>query len=415
MGKTLQFKIKQAKKQAARKVEANQIFQGDNLEIMRSLEGGKIDLIYIDPPFCAQNVFKSKAWGKEVSFNDSWGGGVQSYIRWLVPRLRECHRLLKDTGSFFLHLDQRSSHYARVELDKIFGEKNFVNEIIWCYSNSGRSKRGFVKKHDTILFYAKTKKFFWNNYKIPISQDYLDSHYRQKDSKGKRCRIRIDAGKKRVYYPEDGVYCNDWWVDIPSLNSMAKERLGYPTQKPLTLLERIIESTTKKNSIIADFFCGCGTTVSAAQNLGRKWLGVDISKDAIKVIEQRMLQEHKLEIEVVQVSQLSAKQIDRLNPFEWEKKMVEMLGGTPNLKQVGDGGVDGRMCDSTPIQVKKSPNVGTPVIRSFYMHVKNGNGKGIIIAKSFSKGAYEEVARLSNEEGLQIDLVPSDDLIRDAA
>ena len=147
------------KKLGNRKIKSNQIFQGDNLEIMRSLEGGKIDLIYIDPPFCAQNVYKSKAWGKEVSFNDEWGGGINSYLRWLVPRLRECHRLLKETGSLFLHLDQRSSHYARMELDKIFGESNFVNELIWCYSGGGASKRWFSKKHDTILFYSKTKKY----------------------------------------------------------------------------------------------------------------------------------------------------------------------------------------------------------------------------------------------------------------
>ena len=128
-----------------------------------------------------------------------------------------------------------------------------------------------------------------------------------------------------------------------------------------------------------------------------------------------MARDHKLKIEVIPIGGLSRAQIYRLNPFEFETKMAEMLGGTPNLKQVGDGGVDGRMYDSTPVQVKKSPNIGRPVVDSFYKHVKSGNGKGIIIAKSFSKTAHEEVNRLFNEEGLQIDLVLSDDLIRDAA
>ena len=399
-----------------RKVKANVIFQGDNLEIMRELEPSKIQLIYIDPPFCANNVFKSKAWGKKVvSFNDEWGGGVQSYIRWLVPRLRECYRLLSPTGVFCLHLDQRSSHYARVELDKIFGEKNFVNEIIWGYSNSGRASKGFCKKHDTILVYSKTKEFFWNDYKIPVSKKYLKSHYRQKDKDGKVCRIRTDAGKQRVYYPKEGVSCNDWWVDIPSVNSMAKERVGYPTQKPLTLLDRFIEAFTKKNDMVFDAFSGCGTTISSAQNLGRQWLGIDISKDAISVIRQRMAKEHSLKVQVIKIGTLSRDEVYRLNPFEFEHKMVKMIGGTPNLKKVGDGGIDGFCYDHTPIQVKMSFNVGRPVLDSFYKHVKNGNGRGVIIARSFSSGAYEEVNKLFNEEGLIIDLVPSDDIIRDAS
>ena len=348
-------------------------------------------------------------------FRTNGGGGVQSYIRWLVPRLRECHRLLSQTGIFCLHLDQRSSHYSRVELDKIFGEKNFVNEIVWCYSNSGRASKGFCKKHDTILIYSKTKNFFWNNYKIPVSEKYLNSHYRQKDKHGKRCRIRIDAGKERIYYPKSGMSCNDWWIDIPSVNSMAKERLGYPTQKPLTLLNRFIEAFTKKNDMVFDGFCGCGTTLSSAQNLGRQWLGIDISKDAISVIRKRMAKEHNLKIKVIKTGTISRQNVYRLDPFEFERHMVKMIGGTPNLKQRGDGGIDGRCYDHTPIQVKKSFNVGRPVIDSFYKHIKGGNGRGVIIARSFSSGAYEEVNRLFNEEGLLIDLVPSDDIIRDAS
>ena len=397
------------------KIETDLVFLGDNLEIMRELEPNKIQLIYIDPPFCAQNVLKSKAWGKKiVSFNDEWGGGVQSYIRWLVPRLRECHRLLSPTGVFCLHLDQRSSHYARVELDKIFGSKNFINEIIWCYSNSGRSSKGFCKKHDTILIYSKTKSFFWNNYKIPVSEKYLNSHYKQKDKNGKRCRIRIDAGKERIYYPKNGMTCNDWWIDVPSVNSVAKERLGYPTQKPLALLDRLIKAFTNKGDMVLDSFCGCGTTISSAQNLGRKWLGIDLSKDAIQVIKKRMVKEHGLKIKIIKTDTLSRAQIYQLDPFKFERRMVEMIGGTPNLKQRRDGGIDGRCFDHTPIQVKKSFNVGRPVIDSFYKHVKGGNGRGVIIARSFSKEAYEEVNRLYMKEGLSIDLVPSDDIVRDA-
>ena len=434
MGKTLQFQIREAKKKKTRKVKANRIYQGDNLEIMQSLEGGKIDLIYIDPPFCSQNIFKSKAFDEKIDFNDQWRGGINSYIRWLVPRIRECHRLLKNTGVFCLHLDCKSVHYAKVECDRIFGKENFRNEFIWLYSGRELSKKSFNKKHDTILIYSKTKKntFNWEDVCEPLKESSRKALSRFKDKKGSYI-IRYKKGggfaakekeneTYRQYCPK-GVPPRDWgiierienkdWDEIDY--SRKKERMGYSTQKPLELLEKFIKAFTNKGDMVTDFFCGCGTTISAAEKLGRKWIGADISKRAIKVIRDRMARDHKLKIEVIPIGGLSRAQIYRLNPFEFETKMVEMLGGTPNLKQVGDGGVDGRMYDSTPVQVKKSPNIGRPVVDSFYKHVKSGNGKGIIIAKSFSKTAHEEVNRLFNEEGLQIDLVLSDDLIRDAA
>ena len=421
MGKTLQF----PKRPPSRKVKANQIYQGDNLEIMRSLEEGKIDLIYIDPPFCAQNVFKSKAWGKkEISFNDQWGGGVNSYIHWLVSRFRECHRLLKNTGVLCVHLDWRSVHYAKVELDKVFGEKNFVNEIVWAYKSGGIGKTHFPKKHDNILIYSKTNKYQFNKNDVGVVRNecqgckkVLSKKNNMKkciDKDGRIYRTMKSNGKIYKYYDDEKVLPPDVWVGLNHLQQKDPERLGYPTQKPLALLERLIKAFTNKGDVVADFFCGCGTTVSAAQKLERKWLGADISPDAIKVIRKRMAKEHRLKIEVINTNQLTRAQIYRLNPFEFEEKMVRMLGGTPNLKKVGDGGVDGRMYDSTPIQVKKSPNVGRPVVDSFYKHVKSGNRKGIIVAKSFSKTAKEEVQRLRNEEWLEIDLVPSDDLIRGA-
>ena len=368
---------------------------------MRSLEGGKIDLIYIDPPFCAQSVKESKAWGKKlVSFNDEWIGGINSYIRWLVPRLRECHRLLRDTGVFCLHLDQRSVHYAKVELDKIFGSNCFVNEIVWCYRTGGASKKYFAKKHDIILCYAKSNKRF--TYNLTKERIYYKKPF-----------FGTKQDKKGRYYAD--VLPVDWWTNEKPIINMSKEGLGYPTQKPLTLLEKLIRAFSNKEDFVADFFCGCGTTVSAAQKLNRRWLGCDVSKDAIAVIRKRMIKEHKLNVDVIRIGALSRKEIYKLSPFEFEKKMVELIGGTPNIRQVGDRGIDGRMHDSTPIQVKKTDNIGRPVIDSFYRHVKSGNGKGIIIAKSFAKTAYEEVDHLFNEEGLQIDLVPSDDIIRDAA
>lgn len=392
-------------------------------------------------------------------------GGVQSYIRWLVPRLRECWRLLAPTGSFFLHLDERSVHYAKIELDKIFGENNFVNEIVWKRTSSNNaSKNKLSVITDYILFYAKDKeKMKFKKLYAGHSESYKKSHYSKKDKDGRHYQLTDlnspnfnkntqytykgykpnskgwrwslqkmkDMDKKGyVFFPEDknkrlrqiryldeqkGTPISNLWSDIFPVNSMAKERIGYPTQKPLNLLNRVLEITTDKNDMVFDAFSGCGTTISSAQNLGRQWLGIDISKDAISVIRKRMAKEHSLKIQVIKVGTLSRAEVYRLNPFEFEHQMVKMIGGTPNLKKVGDGGIDGFCYDHTPIQVKKSFNVGRPVIDSFYKHVKKGNGRGVIIARSFSSGAFEEVNKLFNEEGLLIDLVPSDDIIRDAS
>ena len=154
----------------------------------------------------------------------------------------------KPTGSLYLHCDPTASHYLKLAMDSLFGNENFRNEITWNYSTSGRATKFFAKKHDIILLYTKSKYGYWTNYRIPISEKYLNSHYRQVDEQGKRCRIRVDAGKKRVYYPDEGMICNDWWNDIAYVNSQAKERTGYPTQKPLKLLQRIIKASSHADS-----------------------------------------------------------------------------------------------------------------------------------------------------------------------
>ena len=141
--------------------------------------------------------------------------GMRAYLTFMGVRLLELHRVLKSTGSLYLHCDDTAAHYLKGVLDCVFGSGNFRNEIVWCYSNSGRAKKFFAKKSDTLLLYTKSKYGFWGDYRIPVSQKYLDSHYRQTDDQGRRCRIRVDAGKRRVYYPDEGMICNNWWSDIP--------------------------------------------------------------------------------------------------------------------------------------------------------------------------------------------------------
>ncbi len=301
------------------------IFCHDNLEVLQGINSESIDLIYLDPPFNKKKTFTAPigSTAEGASFKDiftledikeDWVQSIKEdyfsiyslleavkniegrtsynfcYLTYMAVRLIQCHRVLKHTGSLYLHCDPTMSHYLKILLDCIFDEKNFRNEIVWCYSNSGRSKASFTSKHDIIFSYGKSEACYFD-YTIPVSKKYLDSHYRQKDKDGKVCRIRIDAGKERIYYPEEGVTCNDWWADIPSLNSVTKERTGYPTQKPIALLERIIKASSNKGDVILDPFCGCATTCVTAEKLDRKWIGIDISHKAYELVKDRLNKE----------------------------------------------------------------------------------------------------------------------------
>ena len=306
----------------------NVLYEMDNLLVLRGINSETIDLIATDPPFNTKRSRGSTAgfyvdnwkYGDESILPDQWkwnevhpkwrdsiqdgypelyqvvettrvvqGEDTAAFLCFMSVRLLEMHRILKPTGSIYLHCDQTASHYIKAAMDAIFGKENFRNEIIWCYSTSGRSKKFFAKKHDTILLYTASKSGYWSDYRIPVSEKYLNSHYNQVDEQGRRCRIRVDAGKTRIYYPEDGMICNDWWSDIAYVNSQANERTGSPDQKPLPLYERIIEASSKENDIVLDPFCGCATTILAANNLNRRWIGIDRRKDARYHIITRLM------------------------------------------------------------------------------------------------------------------------------
>ena len=298
-------------------METSKIYCGDNLDVMKALPSESIDLIYIDPPFCTGTVQASKSSGKEIGYNDKWEGGLQSYIRWFVPRLQECHRLLKDSGSIFMHCDWRASHRLRVMLDDVFGEKNFVNEIIWSYKTyQGKVKSYFPKKHDTILWYEKKsrdksvfnllyddnykntgnynrwKKYFEMEKDTPVirygNHPESDSRFKAYLKRWKKENKRNPENKEIIYKQTGGVI-SDVWPDIQAIDPKDKsEKIGYPTQKPLKLLERIIRCASNEGDTVADFFCGSGTTLVAAERLNRRWLGVDISEDAVSIAKKRL-------------------------------------------------------------------------------------------------------------------------------
>ncbi|MDD5068020.1 MAG: site-specific DNA-methyltransferase [Candidatus Pacebacteria bacterium] len=292
----------------------NKLIWGDNKLILSSLKNGPmrkeieaqggLKLIYIDPPFDVGADFsmnisigeendsftKKPSVIEEIAYRDTWGKGADSFIAMIYERLKLMHELLAEDGSIYVHCDWRVSAFMRMSLDEIFGKENFRNEIIWYYSTLGRPDDRFAQKHDTIFYYGKSNKTYFNEKgaRVPYSDEYIKSHFRDKDDNGKVCRKRFDAGKWRTYYPEEGMIPNDVW-EIPYENSMSKERLDYPTQKPSALLERIIKSSSNEGDLVADFFVGSGTTIATAEKLGRKWIGTDLGKFGIHTSRKRMV------------------------------------------------------------------------------------------------------------------------------
>ena len=291
---------------------SNKLIWGDNKLILSSLKNGPlrqeiekqggIKLIYIDPPFDVgddfsmnievgdESITKKSNVLEEIAYRDTWGNGSDSFIAMIYERLSLMRDLLADDGTIYVHCDWRVSAYIRLILDELFGKDNFRNEIIWYYSTLGRPDDRFALKHDSLFVYGKSKNTFFNNEgaKVHYSDEYIKSHFRDVDDEGRRCRKRFDAGKWRIYYPDAGMIPNDVW-EIPYENSMSKNRVNYPTQKPEQLLERIIKSTTVEGDLVADFFCGSGTTMAVAEKLGRKWIGADLGKFAIHTTRKRMI------------------------------------------------------------------------------------------------------------------------------
>lgn len=268
-------------KSTAPRVKKPIIHLGDNLPYMASLAGGSIDLIYLDPPFGTNRVRR----GGGAAYADQWRD-IKTYLAFLYPRLVECHRLLAAHGTLYVHLDWRAAHYVRIQLDTIFGGRNFLNEIIWHYRTGGVSQKWFGRKHDTILCYARTL----GRHRFTVLRDGV---YRtdglKRDEQGRPYK---STTKGRLYFDARGPALTDVW-DLPFLSTVSLERAGWPTQKPLALLERIITASSRKGDTVADFFCGSGTTLVAAKRLGRDFLGCDSSKAAVRIARRRLSAEAK--------------------------------------------------------------------------------------------------------------------------
>ena len=289
------------------------IFTRDNLEVLRGMESNVIDLIYLDPPFNSNRTYAAPVGSKaaDATFKDAWtldevdgawhdeirakqpalyyvieaagsayDSSMKAYLIMMSIRLIEMKRILKDTGSIYLHCDPTASHYLKLVLDVLFGKDNFQNEIVWCYKSGGASpSKRFSKKHDIILLYTKSSKYKF------ISQ---------KEKSYNRGLAPYKFKNVKEYKDEWGWYTlvgmKDYW-NIDMVGRTSKERTGYPTQKPLALVKRIIEASSNKNDIVLDPFCGCATTCIAAEVLNRKWIGIDISSKAVELVKIRMEKE----------------------------------------------------------------------------------------------------------------------------
>lgn len=402
----------------------NKLYVGDCLTILDIIPEESIDLIYIDPPFYSQKAYEVfvNNGASRLAFEDRWRGGVNTFVEYLAKRITKLHRVLKPTGTFFVHLDWHIGHYVKVETDKIFGYHNFRNEIIWDYTFRLMDlPKFFNRKHDTIFFYGKTAKSHFKMPKVPWTREELILNRKQKihiDENGDEC-IWMPGGKghskNKLKKIKDiirgGKAVSDVW-QIPIISSSAKERLGYPTQKPEPLLERIIEAGSKKNDLVLDAFCGCGTTMAVAEKLKRRWIGIDISQTAIQLVEKRLL---KLGATFEMIGK--AETLEELKKMSWQSFQtwaVNAVFGRHSPKKMADMGIDGfTYLDNNPIQVKQIESIGRPEIDKFVGVLDRvKTKKGMMIGIGFSRGAYEEAARLKREDDKHVELIECEKLLR---
>lgn len=427
-----------------RSIETGVIYCADNLAVMKTLPNESIDLIYIDPPFNTRSVQKAREWDEEVQgleYYDSYGNGIMSYVMFMKERLQQMHRLLKENGSLFVHVDFRSVHYLKQALDEIFGQgnldkgsKHLTNEIVWHYDTfHGRVRKYLPRKHDTILVYSKSKtptfhRLFdtrvedtidgkrWARYIVNGNQ-ILANNMPTQDTRFVRYIRRFQRENGRAPRGNDvvleikGQAIDDVWYIKAVDPKDKKERIGYPTQKPIALLERIIKIASNEGDVVADFFCGCGTAISAAQKLNRRWIGVDASKKAAEVMRKRMVRDHQIEIRETSLEKATLEAYFNMKPLEFQVAMIHAIGGVPNNPPGGsDGGQDGVMADTgEPIEVKQwVPH--SSEFSKFYKKLKK-HGQGTYIAYDFSSGVKEEVMRLKIQEGIDCRLYTVGDIL----
>jgi DNA modification methylase len=391
-------------------LETGVLYCDDNLERLAQFPSECVDLVYLDPPFFSEKYYEV-IWGDEAevrSFEDRWAGDIHGYIAWMRQRMIELRRVLKPTGSLYLHCDWHAGHYLKVMMDEVFGRENFVNEVVWHYKKWPSGKYTFQRNHDTIFFYSRTpsrERTFNQQYMARAASTLkrfgtkriISGH----DKAGRRVPSQVANEKS------GGVRLDDVWAigRVPPVKQL------YPTQKPDALLERIITASSNKGDIVLDPFCGCGTTVKVAEELQRQWIGIDISTTAMGVMKRR-IEEVGGEPKIVGLPMTEAELRD-LKPFAFQNWVLQQVDGTPSERKSGDMGIDGlSFMYHEPIQVKRSDDVGRNVVDNFETAVKrSGNDTGYIVAFSFTRGAYAEAARAREAGEVNIVLITVSELL----
>jgi DNA modification methylase len=389
-------------------LETGVIYCDDNLRRLSQFPSECVDLIYLDPPFFSNRQYEV-IWGDEAevrSFEDRWEGGIHVYVEWMRERMMELHRILKPSGTVYLHCDQHASHYLKVMMDDIFGRSAFLDEVIWHYQTaSGAPKKWLHRNHDTIFRYAARKASLvtWNHPLQPWPEATLRKWQTDDDGRIYHAQNKRD---KRYYINPAGKLDDDVW-EI-TLQTRSKERLGYPTQKPEELLMKLISAASDPGDIVLDPFCGCGTTLVAAQRLGRQWIGIDISPTAVELEKRRLLKIGATDVTLVGMP-VSVADLHALKPLEFQNWVINRINGTHSPRKSGDMGIDGySWLAHEPIQVKQSEHIGRNVVDNFETAIERDGTKkkGYIIAFSFGRGAHEEAARAKQATKVDIELVP---------
>lgn len=497
---------------------ANTLYFGDNLKILRdNIRDETVDLIYLDPPFNSKanyNVLFKSPKGHEshaqiTAFEDTWHWGEQAesefdelirqpntdvakmmvalrdflgtndmmaYLTMMANRLLELHRVLKPTGSLYLHCDPTASHYLKVVLDGVFGKENCQNEIVWKRTTTHSDSKTWSRVADSIFFYTKTQNFIWNTPRAEHSEEYLESKYKNDDKDGRglytldnmtspnprpnmmyvwkgfpfpergwrysrETMAKLDS-EGRIWYPRNqlgeldpsrrprlkrylsempGGVMGTIWTDIFPINSQAQERLGYPTQKPLALLERIISASSNEGDVVLDPFCGCGTAIHAAQKLKRRWIGIDITHLAISLVEKRLKDAFpgiKFEIHGTPKDFESARDLAERDKYQFQWWACSLVNAQPfqGKKKGADTGIDGLIYfqddkglpKKIVVSVKAGENIGVAMIRDF-AHVidreKAALGLFITLAEP-TRAMSEEAASFGFYESLGTTIFP---------
>ena len=331
-------------------METNKIYHGNCVEKLKEIEANKVDLIYFDPPFFTQrkHSLNNKDNSKTYEFDDKYNS-IQEYLELVENVLQESKRVLKNTGSVFLHCDKTASHNIRVVMDKVFGRENFQSEIIWSYKRWSNAKKGLLNAHQVIFFYSKTQDFKFNtlytDYSATTNLDQILQD-RERNENGKSVYKKDENGNVILGKEKKGVPLSDVW-EIPYLNPKAKERTGYPTQKPVLLLNQILNIVTDEGDLVVDPFCGSGTTCVSAKLLKRQFIGIDISMDAVELANSR------LEEMVISESNLLNKGTN-----EYQEKTEKELATLQNINAFPvqrNSGIDGFLkehFEGMPVPVK---------------------------------------------------------------